>query len=307
MDYYDEYGPAMMLPHTRYDDLEHLKAELEQEKRYREGMEWSNSEMERSIGELETYLRDLDDSTREADDNEWKVRFESQTALNKQLTEQKDWLETELAEARRKLTTGSYPEAMNFNLDALNEAELLRLVKHLERMRNDYYSTLRDTEWKLDKESKEFHHFDEMRRVYKADLKHANQTIERMRLSTVLDPSGMSPLYPSGYFRDSRKETKSSKSPSRKGRSKSPNKKDGSHSPTRSPTRSKSRNEKRSKKKEEPAEEPPPGKSETDHDAGTEGSGPDPDAEEKQPEASGGGGGGGGEASASKEEAPQGD
>ncbi|ODM90345.1 hypothetical protein Ocin01_16338 [Orchesella cincta] len=65
MDYYDEYGPAMMLPHTRYDDLEHLKAELEQEKRYREGIEWSNSEMERSIGELETYLRDLDDSTRE--------------------------------------------------------------------------------------------------------------------------------------------------------------------------------------------------------------------------------------------------
>ncbi|CAG7831477.1 unnamed protein product, partial [Allacma fusca] len=55
-----------------------------------------------------------------------------------------------LTEARRRLTTGSYPEAMNFNLEALNEPELLRLVKHLERMRNDVFSTLRDTEWKLD-------------------------------------------------------------------------------------------------------------------------------------------------------------
>lgn len=134
-----------------------------------------------------------------------------------------------------------------FHIFLLIKAELLRLVKHLERMRNDYYSTLRDTEWKLDKESKvsihdkdyvcnilcehlhahplslssscflsynllqktclfsflkEFHHYDEMRRVYKADLKHANQTIERMRISQVLDPNGVvSPFYPSGYFR----------------------------------------------------------------------------------------------------------
>lgn len=74
-------------------------------------------------------------------------------------------------------------------------------MKHLERMRNDFYSTLRDTEWKLDKESKEFHHFDEMRRVYKTDLKHANAQIERLKL-TVMDPSGLvSPIYPPGYFR----------------------------------------------------------------------------------------------------------
>ncbi len=116
--------------------------------------------MERSIAELETYLRDLDDSSREgnmkisdlkkiqevyfylnllkkyilhhfniADDNEWKVRFESQTAQNKQLQEQRDWLETELSEARRKLTTGSYPEAMNFNLDALNEVSATYFLK----------------------------------------------------------------------------------------------------------------------------------------------------------------------------------
>lgn len=45
-----------------------------------------------------------------ADDNEWKVRFESQTALNKQLQEQREWLETELSEARRKYTTGKVVE-----------------------------------------------------------------------------------------------------------------------------------------------------------------------------------------------------
>lgn len=38
------------------------------------------------------------------------------------------------------------------------------------------------------------------------------------------------------------------------------------------------------------AEEQPPPKSETEHDAGTEGSGPDPESEEKPAEAAGGGG-----------------
>ncbi|CAG7785402.1 unnamed protein product, partial [Allacma fusca] len=155
----------MMPHHTRFDDIDHLKAELEQESRYKETIEWSNAELERSISQLSAYLDELDANSRAADDNEWKVRFDSQTAMNKQLKDQKDFLETELTEARRRLTTGSYPEAMNFNLEALNEPELLRLVKHLERMRNDVFSTLRDTEWKLDKESKEFHHFDEMRRA----------------------------------------------------------------------------------------------------------------------------------------------
>jgi len=42
----------------------------------------------------------------QADDNEWKVRFESQQTMNKHLQEHKEWLEAELADARRKLTTG---------------------------------------------------------------------------------------------------------------------------------------------------------------------------------------------------------
>lgn len=35
MDPFDDYGPSMMLPPPRYDELGHLQAELEQEKRYR--------------------------------------------------------------------------------------------------------------------------------------------------------------------------------------------------------------------------------------------------------------------------------
>lgn len=57
-----------------------------------------------------------------ADDNEWKVRFESQTALNKQFQEQKDWLETELVDARRKLTTGKIP-----NLKKMGRKEIIGL------------------------------------------------------------------------------------------------------------------------------------------------------------------------------------
>lgn len=41
-----------------------------------------------------------------ADDIEWKVRYESQTALNIHLSDEKGWLEGELAETRWKCHTG---------------------------------------------------------------------------------------------------------------------------------------------------------------------------------------------------------
>jgi hypothetical protein len=242
---------------AHYDDVDHLLTELEQEKRHRDAIEWSNAELERSVAELETYYRDLHADSRDPDDNEWKVRFESQTELNKQLNEQREWLESELMEMRRKLTIGAYPEAKKYNLDSLNEPELLRLVKHLERTRNGLYSSMRDMEWKLDKEAKEFRHFDEIRRNVRSDLKQVNHTLERMQWSRVVEPGMISDIYPSGYYphwlRDTPPLIHGSRSlgyPGRGGKAKGGRGAVGVGRADVSPQRSKSRAEKKGKKKQ---------------------------------------------------------
>ncbi|ODN04173.1 hypothetical protein Ocin01_02495 [Orchesella cincta] len=130
--------------------------------------------------------------------------------------------------------------------------ELIRLVKHMERMRNDCYTTLRDAEYKIDKEVKEYHHFDEMRRCYKSDLKHATQTVERMKMEELLERrGGTPPLYSPSYIRwldsQSLDEDSSPKPSKSKSRSKSLSK-DG-RSSSKSPGRSKSRS--KSKRRDE--------------------------------------------------------
>lgn len=41
-----------------------------------------------------------------ADDNEWKIRYDGQTALNVYLSDHKGWLEAELGELRWKCRSG---------------------------------------------------------------------------------------------------------------------------------------------------------------------------------------------------------
>ena len=44
-----------------------------------------------------------------------------------------------------------------------SETELKRLVGQLEKTRSDLKSDLREVQWRLDKEGREFHHHDEVR------------------------------------------------------------------------------------------------------------------------------------------------
>lgn len=122
----------------------------------RDQIELENTDLEKTIVELENYLRHLDEvsTTGSAEDNEWKTRYELQKSHDIHLADHKAWLEAELAETEWKLHTGSYPDAMNCNLDLLTELELVRLVKHMERIKNDYYTSVCDTDYKTEKETK---------------------------------------------------------------------------------------------------------------------------------------------------------
>ncbi|XP_037776629.1 uncharacterized protein LOC119573484 [Penaeus monodon] len=66
------------------------------------------------------------------------------------------------------------------DLDKYSEFELLRMVKSLERERNNLYSDLRNKSWLLDNQSKEYHHLKELIRAYTGDLTIVNRSLEHM-------------------------------------------------------------------------------------------------------------------------------
>ena len=53
------------------------------------------------------------------------------------------------------------PDPFSLDWDNLSETELKRLVGQLEKTRSDLKSDLREVQWRLDKEGREFHHHDD--------------------------------------------------------------------------------------------------------------------------------------------------
>ncbi|CAG0890793.1 unnamed protein product [Darwinula stevensoni] len=164
------------------DEEELLKREIEQEKRNRYTLSWSVSELEKSIADLNRRLIDLEAGSASEGDNEWKIRCETQSQLNKQLEGQRSWLTQELARQKAILSDGIVLDAKNLDMERFTEHELARLEVQLERQRNNLHSQLRDAEWQLDRRSQEFYHMDEIRRAYRAELLQANWAIQRQKL-----------------------------------------------------------------------------------------------------------------------------
>ena len=63
------------------------------------------------------------------------------------------------------------------------------MVGQLERTKSDLRSDLREMEWRLDKEGKEFHHFDDFCRMYQAEIKNLNRVLESLVRTGVI-PGG---------------------------------------------------------------------------------------------------------------------
>lgn len=53
-----------------------------------------------------------------------------------------------------------------------------------------FRSDLREMEWRLDKEGREYHHFDEFRQMYKAEIKNLNRILESLVRTGVVPTPG---------------------------------------------------------------------------------------------------------------------
>lgn len=79
----------------------------------------------------------------------------------------------------------------SFDWDNLSETELKRLVIQLEKTRNDLKSDLKEMQWKLDKEGKEFHHHDSFGTMYQAEIKNLNRVLESLMKNGMIIPKLM--------------------------------------------------------------------------------------------------------------------
>ncbi|XP_069159535.1 uncharacterized protein [Procambarus clarkii] len=179
----------------RKEEMTRLEKELEQEMRYRDTLEqlyavkrsltdkdpdtieWSVGVLQHSVDELQKQLSHIDEGNDEG--SEYKLRYEAQLELNDKLQEQTVWYQSEADKTREKIKQGQ-EYTYDQDLDLYNEFELLRLVKSLEKERNNLYSDLRNLSWVLDNHSKEYHHLKELIRAYTGDLTIVNRSLEHL-------------------------------------------------------------------------------------------------------------------------------
>jgi len=164
-------------------EIERIKSEIELEQKNKQTLEWTNMELEKSVRMMERNVMAMEAGNHEADDSEAKQKYEGQKQLNTQLMEQKRWLEHELEEIKLKIQNDkSHPlPDMLLDWDSLSETELKRLVGQLEKTRNDLKGDIREVEFRLDKEGKDFHHFEDFAKMYRAEVKSLTRTLEQLQ------------------------------------------------------------------------------------------------------------------------------
>jgi len=164
-------------------EIERIKAEIETEQKSKETIEWTNMELEKTVRMMERNVIAMEAGNHETDDSDAKQKYEGQKQLNIQLMEQKRWLEHELEEIKLKIQNDkSHPlPDMLLDWDSLSETELKRLVGQLEKTRNDLKGDIREVEFRLDKEGKEYHHFEEFAKMYRAEVKSLTRTLEQLQ------------------------------------------------------------------------------------------------------------------------------
>ena len=196
------------------EEIDQLKKEIELEQKNKDSADWSNEELERSVRAMERNVLALESGNLEADDSEIKTKYDNQRQLNVQLQEQKRWLEHELEQVgfrgqiallddiiavflfqiKLKIQNEkmqAMPDPFSLDWDNLSETELKRLVGQLEKTRNDLQSDLREMQRRLEKEGREFHHYDDFCRLYRAEILNLNRTLDALARNGVLPSSFM--------------------------------------------------------------------------------------------------------------------
>lgn len=82
------------------------------------------------------------------------------------------------------------PDPFALDWDNLSETELKRLVIQLEKTRSDLKSDLREAQFRLDKEGREFHHADYFVRMYQAEIKNLDRMLEALARTGAV-PTGL--------------------------------------------------------------------------------------------------------------------
>ncbi|KAH8025402.1 hypothetical protein HPB51_007714 [Rhipicephalus microplus] len=184
-------------------EIKRLKSEIENEEKMKHMLEQSINDLCKTVEALEVQSQSADVS----DEDEWKVRYYTQVEVNEQLEHQRDWLRSRAEAARVNNKEGLTEYLADLDLDSLTEAsktfapiemfsQLQRFLRvWLLRKRNAVYNEIRDTEWKLDQESKAFHKFNDTRKAYMTEITDAMLNLESLRNRIkIVDMTDSNPL-----------------------------------------------------------------------------------------------------------------
>ncbi|XP_077287334.1 uncharacterized protein LOC143912059 isoform X2 [Arctopsyche grandis] len=160
------------------NEIDSLKHELDSEKNNRDNAFIRNNDLEKSIVKIQEQLN--------KNEYEWENDEELMNVLNrnKELSDEVQNLKSQLPELKEKLKNAKVcgkdckmkHDNLNINLDLLNEIELLKTIKRLERLRTDIKSELVSKEWSLDNESKLYQRILDQKMHFQNQLYHTNHT-----------------------------------------------------------------------------------------------------------------------------------
>ncbi|GAB6026898.1 hypothetical protein CHUAL_013543 [Chamberlinius hualienensis] len=150
--------------------VERLFEEIEKEKQLVETLNEAIEEIEKSTEQLEQHIIDAD-SGNDRLANIWKEKYESQVRINENLEKLRNSIKEEVEVERTKITSGwtKYPSTYELDQD-ISEAELHRLIRQLEMVKMNLNSELNDLHWKMDQESSDYHHFNDLCYNYKLEI-----------------------------------------------------------------------------------------------------------------------------------------
>lgn len=156
------------MPNNLDFEVERLKEELRQETNRRDAAERSVRDSERDLSELQANL--VNEHNVNANNNNWKLKYEKQREKN-------SYLEQELSLMKEKLEALSKTIAESPTSKKTNQPDLdLRLLlRQLEHEKCVLEGKVKDTEWRLDSESKELFKLSEKKREYMLKL---NQSLQ---------------------------------------------------------------------------------------------------------------------------------
>uniref|UniRef100_A0A0A9X9J0 Uncharacterized protein n=2 Tax=Lygus hesperus TaxID=30085 RepID=A0A0A9X9J0_LYGHE len=150
--------------------VDRLAQELRRDKAARDALKEDNKKLEAESKKLEKELKILmkeeptNDKTQHLDTEGYRQFVEQQKikeALKKQIGAEKERLRI-LIESRTDIT--------ELNVDALSQAELIRIVKQLERRKVDAQSKLHGTEQSLNSTAKEVAKLQDAQKMYQTEF-----------------------------------------------------------------------------------------------------------------------------------------